>query len=282
MNQLDQKDEKARGWNRGQITFRLTPDRVAQLRRIAESLPADATVNDALDRAIGVAIASAGFSVDSDYLCPSNPSVSANVNDTNSILLDSVLAERLDAMQAAIESMETTVEQMFPPLATQIRQIHSLLTVVSSGTDLLPPATPDPLRNAQMMEPTAENDAMPFNRWIALQMESHEWRSNEAVAIKATKLANSHSSSAAGAVDLSCVLFAINGKCLLTSASAATRTTVRIDQIASSDPLASVNEETKVCFWCVPSVNHADGWNLHAFSLNRDGSLGTPLGNYHT
>lgn len=282
MNQLDQKDEKARGWNRGQITFRLTPDRVAQLRRIAESLPADATVNDVLDRAISVAIASASFSRNSDCLCQSPPFASANVIDANPALRDSVLAQKLDAMQAATESMETTFEQVLEPLAKQIREIHSLLTLASAGTDLLPPATLEPLPNAQISGTTAENDAMSFNCWMALQMESHGGRSNEAVAIKATKLANSHSRSAAGAVDLSCVLFAINGKCLLTSASAATRTTVRIDQIASSDPLASVSEETKICFWCAPSVTHANGWNLHAFSLNRDGSLGTPLGDYHT
>lgn len=57
-----------RGWKRRQLTLRLPPERLAQLRSIATQMNSDATPTDAVDRAIAMAVAQIGSDRHGDRL----------------------------------------------------------------------------------------------------------------------------------------------------------------------------------------------------------------------
>lgn len=253
------------GWDRDQVSLRMTLRRKTRLLSLARELPPEATPTDAVDRALDLAIAGLIARGRKDENTFDATAVSAALSQ-----IDSEMAATSTLFDAKLTSMADDLSKLVDALplieeaADGARRLHRLADAVQADGEA-------------GLEAEAGGAPPSLRDWLRRETE----RAGRSVAnvafVKAEWMAARKIARTLLSIDLSCQLVAVDGQRVDSSRSFASP--ARIDLVDASNALAGIGATGAVCLLCEPQDSGA--WLIRVHSLAPGGKVGSMIASVH-
>jgi hypothetical protein len=234
------------GWDRKQLSLRLTTERKIELLALCHGLDAEPTPTDAIDRALDIARLA--------QWTQGGPGISADD------ALDAVESKMSD-MREALERQGYNIEQ----ISKSLQGLHRLMSAIADTPD----ADGYPAIDTGPKAPT------PFRTWLERMLEASGLHVKRAAVVRTTWQQRSSSTPRMATIDLMAELVAIDGE--LAPKTQAYPEISRIDLIDAAHPICAVELPRPMFIVCqaLPS-----GWVAHMHHANPDGQPGEAIGSH--
>jgi len=233
-------------WDRGQFSVRLTEARRACLRLISDAMPEHATPNDAVDRAIEIALSKA-------EPAPEQPiDLGSRLDDLEDLVARMGREREADAAKQRAVADET------------LRETRSVLALISAVAAMPPSAADDDDDWGDRGGEGASQEAAPSLR---------AWLDTRAGAASAVSCVARWRSKSRLGERLVAMEFDVD-----MAGQGGARSVVRIEPVDAASPLASTDQGGALSLACrrIPG----GGWDVSACRLNPDRSTGAALGQF--
>lgn len=234
------------GWDRAQMSLRLTPERRAELLALCSELGPTPTPTDAIDRALEIAKQA--------KLEIGREAVSADD-------IDAALEARMPALREAIDRQGRDIEQVVKSL----RGLHQLMSAIAQEAV------------SDGFEPTSAPAAAPqsFRSWLEDAILKSGAKAQRSAVARSTWQRLARPAARMSSLDLMAELVAVDGALVATAGAYPEMS--RIDLIDATHPICAVELPRPIFLVCQALPN---GWIAHAHFATADGQPGEAIGSH--
>lgn len=232
------------GWDRAQLSLRLTPERRAELLALCSGLGPTPTPTDAIDRALEIAR-------------QANSEQGREAIGADDI--EAAIEARMPALHEALDRQGHDIDQ----IVQSMRGLHQLMSAVAQEPD----ADGFTLGNAPPHGPIS------FRGWLEGAIVKSGVKAQRAVVVRSTWQRLSRPTIRMSSLDLMAELVAVDG--VMVTKTDAYPEMSRIDLIYASHPICAVEFPRPMFLVCQVLPN---GWVAHAHHATADGQPGEAIG----
>jgi len=234
------------GWDRAQMSLRLTPERRAELLALCSGLGPTPTPTDAIDRALEIA-KQARQDIGRE---------AASADD-----IEAAIEARMPALREAIDRQGRDIAQV----VTSLRGLHQLMSAIAQEAD------------SDGLQALDDSAAVPlaFRSWLEGAISKAGAKAQRSAVARSTWQRLVRSAARMSCLDLMAELVAVDGA--LVAASGAYPEMSRIDLIEPTHPICAVELPRPIFLVCQALPN---GWIAHAHLATAEGQPGEAIGSH--
>ena len=235
------------GWDRTQLSLRLTPQRRAELLALCRDADGVLTPTDAIDKALAVA------------------KRAVDENARGGVERDAI-AYTVDAGIAGLREALGRQTRDIELISSSLRSLHRLLSSVLHDTESDAFATDD----------SREEEPQSFHAWLEGVVECVGMKAQRVVIARSTWQRRADVGQRWAALDVMAELVAVDGKVLPTAGAPYPRLS-RINLLSASGPICAASFPQPMFLVCQVQV---DGWTVHLHRETADRQPGDAIGSH--
>lgn len=234
-----------KGWDRPQLSLRLTPERKVELLALCKELGPEPTPTDAIDRALSLARHAKWTDIESD----------------SGASLESTLESKFNGFQAALDRQARHTEQ----LTASMRGLHKLISSIAESPD----------SDGLPLVDIPSHGPMSFRAWLDGTLQVAGLKARRVAIVHSTWQRKVNAMPRMATLDLTAELIAVDGA--MVARGPAYPEACRLDLIDTAHPICAVELPCPMFLVCQVLEN---GWMAHAHRVTADGKPGEAIGSH--